>query len=135
MKKHNKYFNILEKVAMASEPVFRQRLAALLVYKNEVISIGINKTKSHPFQRKFAKHSDAIYLHAEVDCIKNALRQYDEDIIAKSTLYVLRMKRPENDLKNFMRGLSKPCEGCQRAIAAFGIKNVYYTTDEGFDYL
>ena len=135
MKKQDKYFNILEKVAMASEPVFRQRLAALLVYKNEVISIGINKTKSHPFQRKVAKHDDAIYLHAEVDCIKNALRQYDEEIIAKSTLYVLRMKRPENDLKTFMRGLSKPCEGCQRAIAAFGIKTVYYTTDEGFDYL
>lgn len=133
--KHDKYLNILEKVAMASEPVFRQRLAALLVYKNEVIAIGINKTKSHPFQRKYAKHDDAIYLHAEVDCIKNALRQYDEDIIAKSTMYVLRMKHPENKPKTFMRGLAKPCEGCQRAIAAYDIKHVYYTTDEGFDYL
>lgn len=133
--KHEKYLNILEKVAMASEPVFRQRLAALLVYKNEVIAIGINKTKSHPFQRKYAKHDDAIYLHAEVDCIKNALRNYDEDIIAKSTMYVLRMKHPDRNPKKFMRGLSKPCEGCQRAIAAYDIKNVYYTTDEGYDYL
>jgi len=133
--KHKKYFNILEKVAIASEPVFRQRIAALLVYKGEILSIGVNKKKTHPFQKKFAKNKEAIYLHAETDCIVNALKSYDTDIISKSTMYVLRLKRPTTDSKHFVYGLSKPCEGCMRAIAQFDIKHVYYTIDEGYDYI
>lgn len=132
---HDKYFNILEKVAIASEPVFGQRIAALLVYKKDIISIGMNKSKTHPIAKKFQKHEAAIYIHAEVDCIKNALRQYDERTIAKSTMYILRMKRPENNHRIFMRGLVKPCIGCQQAIAAFDINTVYYTTDEGHECL
>lgn len=133
--KHDKFFNLLEKVAIASEPAARQRMAALLVYKNEVIAVGYNKMKSHPFQRKYAKHEQAIYLHAEIDCIKNALRIVDESVIAKSTMYILRMKRPDDNPRLFIRGMSKPCCGCERALAQFDVKKVYYTTDDGFDFL
>jgi deoxycytidylate deaminase len=130
-----KYFDILQKVAEALEPVSRQRIAAMLVYKNDVIAVGYNKMKTHPFQRQFAKHEDAIYLHAEVDCIKNALRNVDLNIIKKSTMYVLRVKRPDDNPKKFVRGLAKPCCGCQRALAQFGIKDVHYTTDAGIEFL
>jgi deoxycytidylate deaminase len=132
-----KYFKVLQKVAEAVEPVSRsrQRLSACLVYKNEIIGMGFNKKKSHPFQRKFAKHEEAIYLHAEIDAIKNALKVVDADTISKSTLYIMRVKYEDTNAKKFVRGLSKPCEGCERAIAQFGIKKVYYTTEEGFDYL
>jgi deoxycytidylate deaminase len=130
-----KYFKILQKVAEAVEPVSRQRLSACLVYKNEIIGMGFNKKKSHPFQRKFSKHEEAIYLHAEIDAIKNALKNVDAETISKSTLYIMRVKYEDMNAKRFVRGLSKPCEGCARAIAQFGIKKVYYTTEEGFDYL
>jgi hypothetical protein len=97
--------------------------------------MGFNKKKSHPFQRKFSKHEEAIYLHAEIDAIKNALKNVDAETISKSTLYIMRVKYEDMNAKRFVRGLSKPCEGCSRAIAQFGIKKVYYTTEEGFDYL
>lgn len=135
MKKHNKIWNVLEKVAIATEPVSRQRLAACLVYKNEIIAIGFNKRKSHPIAKRFQKHEEAIYLHAEVDCIKNALRTYSEEIISKSTMYVLRVKRPDDNHNAFIRGLAKPCPGCQHAIDQFNVKRVFYTCDEGFDEL
>ena len=127
LRRHLKHFHILEKVAEAIEPVANHRLAASLIHKNNIISIGFNKKKTHPFQRQYAKNEDAIYLHAEIDCIINAMRNGEEDM-SKYSLYVLRAKKDGN-------GLAKPCEGCQRAIAAMGIKKVYYTTDEGFDYL
>jgi len=47
----------------------------------------------------------------------------------------MRVKFEDTNAKKFVRGMSKPCEGCARAIAQFGIKKVYYTTEEGFDYL
>jgi deoxycytidylate deaminase len=125
-----KYFDILKKIAEDIEPVSRMRLAACLVYKNEIISIGTNRKKSHPFQRKFGRNSDSIFLHAEIDCIINALKRVDEEILEKSILYIQRVKKKDTDSKDFINGIAKPCTGCQKAIAQFKIKDVLYTTDE-----
>ena len=130
-----KFWNILEKVAIAVEPASRQRMAAVLVHKNDVVAIGYNKMKTHPIAKRFQKHEEAIYLHAEIDCIKNALRVVDVDFLSKCTMYVLRLKRPENDHNKFVHGMAKPCCGCELAVDQFGIKKVYYTTDEGFETL
>lgn len=130
---HNKYFNLLYKVAEAVEPVGKTRLAACLVQRNTLVSIGTNKMKTHPFQRQFAKNDCAIYLHAEIDCIVNSLRHLDQDELCKCTMYVLRVKHCEHGLT---RGMAKPCSGCQRALAQFNVKRVYYTLDgNGYDYL
>jgi deoxycytidylate deaminase len=122
----------LFRLAQDIDPVKSSRLSACLVYKNNIIGYGFSQMKSHPFQAEFAKNEDAIYLHAETDCIKNALRRVSHEEIAKSTLYIARAKR---DNKNcyWMYGLAKPCPGCARAIATFGIEKVVYTLD-GKDY-
>ena len=39
----NKFWNILEKVAIAVEPASRQRMAAVLVHKNDVVAMAITK--------------------------------------------------------------------------------------------
>ena len=127
---------ILSKIAESVEPCGRARLAAALVYKNEIISIGTNKNKSHPFQKKYATNDDAIFLHAETDAIYNALRKYDAQTISKSKLYICRMKWLDKGRSIFVRGMAKPCPGCQRAIATFAIKHVCYTTEtDEFDHL
>jgi tRNA(Arg) A34 adenosine deaminase TadA len=133
MSRELKYLKYLEKVAIAidSSTITRARLAACLVYKNEILSIGVNKLKSHPFQLKFSRHEDSIYLHAENDCIKNALKIVDTDILSKCTMYICRVKYHDSFRKTFMWGLSKPCSGCMRAIATFDIAKVVYTCDDG----
>lgn len=83
--------------------------------------------KSHPFQKMYSKHPAAIYIHAEVSAIKNAVNQrIDSDIIARSTLYIARQKIIDN---KWTSGLARPCSGCQRCIAAFDIKQVVYSLD------
>ena len=103
-------------------------MAACLVKGNRWISVGINRMKSDPFQAKYAKNKEAIYLHAEIHCIKNALKEIDVDEFRNSTLYITRVKRADESNK-LQWGLAKPCPGCQRAITEFGIKNVVYTTN------
>ena len=55
MDKHEK---VLDLLAVVAEGVDRNitssgaRLAAAIVYKNRVISVGINQKRSHPFQAK-----------------------------------------------------------------------------------
>lgn len=132
---HEKYFSILHKIAEAQDAAAGKRLSALLVMKNDIVAVGHNKMKTHPFQKQFASMSDALFLHAETDTILNALRSCDTSDLAKTTMYVLRLKRPDTHSKTFIRGMAKPCVGCQRCISTFGIKNVFYTTDNGYDCL
>lgn len=140
MSSESRFLKHLEKIAEAIPAaahnrkgrVLRTRIAACIVYKNEIVSIGINQLKSHPFQAKFSRHEDSIFLHAETDAIKNALRYISVEQLSKSTLYVCRVKCDEKShKKKKVLGLCKPCEGCQRAIATFNIKKVVYTCDDG----
>ena len=127
-KKHNHFLNLLTEMAKVVEPVAHSRHAACIVYKNEISSFGINQRKSHPFQQQYSKNNDAIYLHAEIDAIKNALRKINQKQLSKSTMYVIRIKH--NEKKQMVWGNSKPCIGCARAIAEFDIKNVIYTAEK-----
>ena len=124
--------NNLFRLAQDIEPIKSSRLAACLVLKNNIIGFGFSQMKSHPFQAEFAKNEEAIYLHAETDAIKNALKRVSQDDVARSTLYVARAKM-HIDTKKWMYGLAKPCPGCARAIATFDIQKVVYTL-EGDDY-
>jgi tRNA(Arg) A34 adenosine deaminase TadA len=120
----------LAKVA-AANPGQREKLAAAVVCRNKIISIGINSMKSHPMAAKYGKNEHAVYLHAEVAAIKNALREIDVDDFSKCDIYITRVKKEAPFTKKFVWGLAKPCVGCERAIAEFGIKRTIYTCDDG----
>lgn len=119
---------ILASMAMNSDH-HRSKHSAVIVYKNDVISLACNKSKSHPFQKRYSKASEAIFLHAEVAAIHNALKRVSLKELSKSTMYVCRV-RINKENKPFF-SYSKPCDGCMRAIAEFDIKNVLYTNEEG----
>lgn len=131
MKKVNEgILHTLSKVA-AANPGQREKLAAAVVCRNKIISIGINSMKSHPMAAKYGKNEHAVYLHAEVAAIKNALREIDVDDFSKCDIYITRVKKEAPFTKKFVWGLAKPCVGCERAIAEFGLKRTIYTCDDG----
>ena len=127
--------NQLAAMARDLSPVASSRIFASLYYKNKPISYGYNHMKSHPFQAHWAKNDDAIYWHAETHAIWNALRICDEDDLKKMTLYVSRARRPEDgNLKNWIWGNSRPCEGCMSCLTKYNIKRVVYTLDDIGEY-
>lgn len=131
--RHGKFINLLSKVASDIAWEGNARLAAAVVYKNEIVSFGVNEFKTHPFQAKFGRNDASIYLHAETSAIKNALKVLDEEELSKSALYVCRVKFEDLRRKKLIFGLAKPCDGCIRCIHTFGIKKVIYSLDkEGF---
>ena len=123
MNHHKKIFKVLEKVATAVEPVSSARVAAAVVIKNSIVSIGFNQWKTHPFQAKFSKNGNAIHLHAENHALVNALRSIPVEHLEKASIYVCRVKADNQ------WGLSKPCPGCMRAIASLNVKSVFYTEE------
>jgi len=120
-----RHVNLLKTIAEDVEPVSNARLAAMVVYKNKMISIGINQKKSHPFAAKYSKNPDAIYLHAEASAILAAKKRLSETEMKKATLIICRVKYDKK--KNVSFGIAKPCSGCQKCIEDHGIKNVIYT--------
>ena len=134
MKINMNILNLLTKIAIQNEEFPRAKMSSALVKNNKIMSIGINRRKTDPLQAKYGKNKDAIFLHSEINCIKNALREYDVENLKDSTLYICRVKRPDQKSKKWVWGQAKPCSGCSRAIAEFGIKNVVYTTDRHMQY-
>jgi len=128
LKKHS--ITLMSTAKEIEEPVRCFRLAAGVIYRNILVSVGVNSYKTDPFQARFGTTVHAIHLHAEVAAIKNALRNLSVDELHKATLIVVRVKKREHD-KLYEATIAKPCSGCQRCIAEFGIKNVFYTGKEG----
>ena len=130
------HLKVMETLAKIAEDLDKNinrsgaRLASAIIYKNQIISYGVNQNKSHPFHSQFSESDDAIYLHAETDAIKNALKRIPESELGKASLYVCRVKYDSNGRgKKITWGLAKPCIGCRRAIATFGIRDVIYSNE------
>jgi tRNA(Arg) A34 adenosine deaminase TadA len=109
-------------------PKTRDTLACIVTPKGAVVTMGQSQYKTHPLQARFASHPDRIYLHAEIDAIAKALRWITPETLSKCELHIARAKEYRN-IESRWRGpgLAKPCTGCARAIAAFGIKKVIWT--------
>ena len=129
----NKDLKILEELRLMAEdvePVKHAKLAAALAIRGRIVSFGINKWITHPFQQRYGKNEFSPYWHAETNAVFNALKRIDVNDLHKTSLYVVRVKRPSERSKDWVLGLARPCRGCRKCIYEFGIKTVFYSTDE-----
>ena len=129
--KNNSILDYLRTVSQYHTIDHHAKIAAAIVYKNKIISIGVNCMKSHPFQKLYSRNEDSIYWHAETNAIFNALKLYDEHFLSYCDLYIARVKRDHDG--NILDGYAKPCKGCIKAIKKYNIRNVYYTYDACLD--
>ena len=125
--KNKKIFDVLFRLAEDQPKVAAAKVAAVLIYKGDIVSFGFNSYKTHPFHKRFSAKEDKISLHAETSVVCKAVKRISLEKISKSTLFVCRMKF---DMKKIsIWGLAKPCVGCQRAIAQFNIRKVLYSEE------
>lgn len=118
--KHEKRLRELCVIAADMSAFDKNRHAAAIYLGNRLISVGVNQFKSHPLQARFGARADSIFLHAEIDALRNALKRVTEVDLQRATMYIARIRNGEPRL-------SKPCDGCQRAINFFNISHVYWT--------
>lgn len=105
-------------------------MAAGITYRKHLIATGVNQMKTHPLMMGAGYRKDQLFMHAEVDAIRNALRLITPTQLAQCELHVVRVKRPYSGSKQWVHGLAKPCPGCTRTIASFGIERVKWTDDQ-----
>lgn len=106
-------------------------IGCIAVYQGQVIGIGYNCNKTHPIQQYYNKYriqADNMLpkLHAEISCI-NQIKHLDINF-SRVKLYIYRIRNDQPF------GMSRPCPSCMAAIKDLGIKNIYYTTNDGYAY-
>lgn len=110
------FFKLAKKVSFQSPS--RCKVGAVVVNRNNAISVGYNNmSKTHP--KAPGKYK---FLHAEIKALLGL--SYDET--RGSDIYVYR------ETLNGQIAKSKPCPVCHSALQEAGIKNIYYTSEEGF---
>lgn len=106
--------------AMQSED-YQYKLGAAIFAKKRLISVGANNAKTHPLSRFYGR---PVTVHAEMQAIIRAKNVVES--LEGMVLIVARIKR------NGEIGMARPCSGCQAIIRQNGIKEVWYTTENGW---
>ena len=125
-----RYFDKARQIADISD-YNRIHIGCVAVYQGQIIGLGCNCNKTHPTQyyyNRYRKQSDTMLpkLHAEISCI-NQIKHLDINF-SKVKLYIYRIRNDQPF------GLSRPCLSCMAAIKDLGIRDVYYTTNNGYVY-
>lgn len=125
----DRYLAILSTIAEDVIPVGHAKIAAAIVYKGEILSIGVCSYKTHPFQKMNGRNPMSIHKHAEIDALIKCQSKIRKRGISlkKCTMYIARVKRPNAMADWYVPGLAKPCDGCMRAIQEAGITKIIHT--------
>jgi hypothetical protein len=123
-----KYFKKAQQVANISD-FQKTHVGCIAVYQGNVIGIGCNCNKTHPTQKYYNRYREESCefvpkLHAEINCI-NQIKHLDINFV-KVKLYIYRIRKDQPF------GMARPCPSCMAAIKDLGIKNIYYTTNDGY---
>lgn len=123
-----KFFDKARQVALISD-FHKTHIGCVAVYQGNVIGIGCNCNKTHPMQKKYNKYrkqSDFMLpkLHAEISCI-NSIQHLDINF-SKVKIYIYRIRKDQP------YGLAHPCPSCMAAIRDLGIRDIYYTSNDGY---
>jgi deoxycytidylate deaminase len=127
--RNKRWFRVAEHASQFSD-YWRVKVGACLVYKNKVLSIGWNSTKTHTFQKEYNRNkgwNTAEFpnrQHAEVNALCKV--RYRDIDWSNVECYVFRRNL------NGELAIVKPCEGCQIMLAEFGITKIYYTGDKSY---
>lgn len=125
-----RYFKKAKRMASISD--YRKvHVGCVAVYQGQIIGVGFNCNKTHPTQHyynRYRRQADNMLpkLHAEISCI-NQIKSLNINF-SKVKLYIYRIRQDQPF------GLARPCPSCMAAIKDLGIKNIYYTTNDGYSF-
>lgn len=129
----DRHFNIAKQASIYSN-VKRARVGSVFIYKNKILSIGWNSNKTAPIQAYWNKErfdeSKEPYclhsLHAETAALLN-VKNTNIDW-SKVMVFNWRIK------KDGTQGNSRPCKSCMAMLIKQGIKDIFYSTENGWGY-
>lgn len=113
-------------------------MGCVITYQKHIIGSASNSKKTHPMQkkynrkyRKFNKSNKPVLDcgHAEILALASIPYTIEQNIDWRQVkVYIYRICKG----KDLGFGMARPCPACMAALKDKGVKNIYYTTDDGF---
>lgn len=138
MKKRDERIFSIARLISHTSTYGRIRIGAVLLAGNKIISVGVNSRKSHPIQKRmnefrikenhqtpFEWEHCTHSIHAEMEAILHAPYELLNSNKTLS-LYIYRESK-DGTLRN-----CRPCPACMAMIKKYNIRNIYYTTNDGY---
>lgn len=113
LSRYQRFAKVAFELAAASDHKGDHKLCALVVWKNEVLSVGYNQHKTHPI----SADTKLQQLHAEMHALLRCPDPEGADVI------VVRAKASGRP------GLARPCAVCEGILRRSGVRRVLYTID------
>jgi deoxycytidylate deaminase len=121
IKQREYYLEKASEMSKKSDCKHHKHGAVIVNRKNgEIISTGYNH------YTEYMMHS--FTCHAEMDALSK-IKKLPKRIFSELDLYVVRVGKASRD---FPLKYSKPCINCTKAIIKYGIKKVYFSTDDNY---
>lgn len=121
------FFKTAEAISKLSD--HKQKIGCVIVNKHRIISSGYNsKTKRHKIQavidkERFGCDCDG-KIHSETTALLPLIKSKVD--LSRASIYVFRAH------KDGTIAMARPCSGCMKLIKMYGIKNIYYTSPDGY---
>jgi len=115
---HRKFVDLA--IEQAKKSPCNIKHGSVIVKNKKVLSKGYNKY----IYTCYSFESGKITVHSEADCISKCINTNGRRSLKGATIYIIRLNYL-NELK-----MSCPCENCYSLIIKYGIKTVYYSTNE-----
>lgn len=120
----------------------RFHVGCVIVNGHTIIGRGRNSIKSHPMQKEYNKRyrefnsTEGKFIldsvHAEIHALSSIPYIVGKEVDwSKVKIYIYRICKG----KKSGYGCSKPCPACMNAIRDMGIRQIYFTDEEGLSYL
>lgn len=113
-----KYFNMAKKLAKKSDH-YQHKFGCVIVKKNTPVGFGYNQIKTHTKSPHAWK-----MIHAEFHAIVGV----DPADLRNASVFVHR------ESKTGKTGMAKPCASCEKMLQDVKVKEVYYTTEDGYEH-
>jgi len=112
----------------------RAQVGCVAVIGNKVVATGFSQQRTHPMQDYYNRFRDfrgqkniSAKLHAETSMLASA--QHMNIDWTRVDVYIYRLCRSRE------HGLSLPCPACYELLRRAGVRNVFFSTDTGFECL
>lgn len=119
-KRHQAWLDLAVKLAVTS--TCRQQHGAVIVIRNSVLALGVNKFRNHP---RITEDYDHCSRHAEMDALRHVIRRSGWVDLRKAVVYVARV-----GVHGTLR-MSRPCSSCWLELNSAGIRTAVFTTETG----
>jgi deoxycytidylate deaminase len=125
MSREARFISAALRVARTADPNCSFSVGAVITIGNRIIASAACTAKTHPKNPKPFLRTNRNQLCAECRSVIRALHTTQVDKLRYCSIYVARRR------KDGSRAMAKPCEECMKILKNVGIRDIYYTDNEG----